>query len=128
MTHAFRQPLDSSLFNDLIESIGKAVVSTRLRPVGERYTMSEPEAAWRTMSTMWTSAAIKPARIIADIDRFRFALERIIEARGTIVAALDNRNGHRKVAARLMRTMHPEVHAAMVEQQATWTGLSGPRL
>jgi hypothetical protein len=117
----------ASLFNDLIEANGKAVVSTRDEPEGSRYTMSDPDGAWRTMSTMWTSAAIKPARIVHDIDKVRTALVKIIAAEGTIVGELDNRNGHRKVAARLVRTMHPECVAAMARQCASWLGLSGPR-
>jgi hypothetical protein len=127
-------PLDSSLFNDLIEANGKAVISTRLEHVtkkdgGKKYTMSDPENAWITMCDMWTSCAIKPQRIIDDITKLRIAFDKIIEASGTIVEELDNRNGHRKVASRICLggMLHPECEAAMRAQVATWAGLSGPR-
>ena len=55
--------------------------------------------------------------------------------RGTIVLELDNRNDHRKVAARISLgggLLHPECEAAMRAQVAvdgcTWEGLSGPRV
>ena len=131
-------PLDSSLFNDLIEANGKAITSTQELPDWDgtegdtfKYSMADPENAWRTMRTMWTSCAIKSSRIIADIDRVEIAIDKIIAARGTIVPELDNRNGHRKVAARIALgggLMHPECEAAMRSQILTWEGLSGPRV
>ena len=75
--------------------------------------------------------SIKSSRIIADIDRVEIAIDKIIAARGTIVPELDNRNGHRKVAARITLgggLMHPECEAAMRSQILTWEGLSGPRV
>ena len=56
-------PLDSSLFNDLIEATGKAVVSTKNEEDAKRYTMADPDNAWRTMRDMWTSRASSLANL-----------------------------------------------------------------
>ena len=63
------------------------------------------------------------------IMKIRDAFDKIIEAQGTIVEELDNRNGHRKVASRiaLAGMLRPECEEAMRAQVATWEGLSGPR-
>eukprot|EP01050_Picozoa_sp_SAG11_P034308 SAG11_NODE_12061_length_723_cov_2.363782_1_plen_97_part_00 len=79
------------------------------------------------------SSAIRSERIIADIDRSAGkAQDAIIAAFGTIVDEYDNRNGHRKVAARLTKMdleqrMLPQCAEAMKAQQDTWAGMSGPR-
>jgi len=109
-------PLDSSLFNDLIEANGHAVVSTRGMP--NAYSMDTPDNAWRTMVDMWRSRAITSTRIIQDIDKTVRAMDAIIAALGTIVEDYDCRNGHRKRQARLCLAgmMHPDCEKAMQAQ------------
>ena len=88
-------PLDSSLFNDLIEGVALHVVGTTTLPKGERYSMGLPDDAWRTMCEVW-SRAPSSERIIEDIDRFKKAVEKIIAAEGCYVEEYDARHGHRK--------------------------------
>ena len=88
-------PLDSSLFNDLIEGVTIHVVGTTTLPKGERYSMGLPDDAWRTMCEVW-SRAPSSERIIEDIDRFKKAVEKIIAAEGCYVEEYDARHGHRK--------------------------------
>ena len=133
-------PLDSTLFNDLIELNGKAVVTTKDLPDWPgakhpdadarnkwKWSMKDPENAWRTMSSMFPR--IKPERIIHDIDKsIDVAIAAIIEAGGTIVEELDNRNGHRKVAARLTLAklradLHPDCVKAMEAQLLRYKSL-----
>lgn len=115
-------PLDSSLFNDLIEANGHAVVSTRGMP--NAYSMDTPDNAWRTMVDMWRSRAITSTRIIQDIDKTVRAMDAIIAALGTIVEDYDCRNGHRKRQARLCLAgmMHPDCEKAMQAQSQSWAG------
>ena len=88
-------PLDSSLFNDLIEGVALHVVGTTTLPKGERYLMGLTDDAWRTMCEVW-SRAPSSERIIEDIDRFKKAVEKIIVAEGSYVEEYDARHGHRK--------------------------------
>eukprot|EP01050_Picozoa_sp_SAG11_P022140 SAG11_NODE_4107_length_2062_cov_3.650535_1_plen_113_part_00 len=58
-------PLDSSLFNDLIEAIGKNVCATVGLPEGERHTMATPDAAWDTICEAWKiEGGVSSRRII----------------------------------------------------------------
>ena len=80
-----------------------------------------PEHAVGKGSLAYYAAVFRTAR----------SIDKIIAAHGTIVPELDNRNGHRKVAARIALgggLMHPECEAAMRSQILTWEGFSGPRV
>lgn len=130
-------PLDSSLFNDLIEAIAKHVTATyhiplptKETPQPDKYSMATPALAWETMTELWMSDVIPSARIFYDCDKFERALDAIIEARGCIVEEFNNRNGHRAVAARLGREsfkqkLTPKALEGMREQMRTWEGISG---
>ena len=61
---------------------------------------------------------------------FSVAIPAIIAAKGTIVEALDLRNGHRKVAARLTllklkAQMHPDCFEAVERQLELWRNMVG---
>eukprot|EP01050_Picozoa_sp_SAG11_P017372 SAG11_NODE_2500_length_3282_cov_3.538800_1_plen_631_part_00 len=121
-------PLDSSLFNDLIEAIGKNVCATVGLDAKERHSMSTPDEAWQTMCAVWQTAdAVSSGRIIQDIDRVLVAIERIIEADGAYVEELDYRNGHRKAAQLISRggALTAQAQAGLDAQMETWNGLSG---
>ena len=100
-------PLDSSLFNELINGVHTHVLTTRLLPIGAagKFEMSTPKKAWKTMVEVWdyenSTGAVPSSSILRDIDRFATAVCKIIKKQGTIVTELDNRNGHRKVASRM---------------------------
>ena len=130
-------PLDSSLFNDLIEAVHRAVCSTSHRKMdgsdGFKFYFGTPAQAWGTMYKCWNHAgqgAVSSKRIMEDIDRVKHALITIIEHSGTVVPDLDNRKGHRKEASRLELggKLIPEAAAALDEQLKTFEGLSGPAL
>ena len=129
-------PLDSSLFNDLIEAIAKHVTATyhlplptKEQPQPNKYSMATPELAWRCMTELFMSNVIARERVFQDIDKFEAALNAIIEARGIIVESLNNRNGHRAAAARLTQHgLHNKLTSKGVEglkaQMEMWDGLS----
>ena len=129
-------PLDSSLFNDLIEMIARHVCSTFHVPHREKgadvtstskYSMATPADAWRCMSTIVMQ--LPSERIIQDIDKWAKAIDMIIGEDGCIVPDLDLRNGHRKASARIARggNLLPHAVTAMAEQVLTWDQLSGAR-
>ena len=70
-------PLDNSLFNDLVEAIGKHVCATWNEKGEGKYSMGTPDEAWSTMMRVWNSVAISSERIIADIDWIEFAMDEI---------------------------------------------------
>ncbi len=95
------QPLGSSLFADQIEKVAWLVVATAKMEGDAKYSMATPDEAWRTMVAAWD---LVPAdRIVADILRFRTALDAIIAAKGAYVSDCDLRNGHRRAMQRLVR-------------------------
>ena len=130
-------PLDSSLFNDLIEAIAKHVCATyhlplptKEQPQPNKYSMATPALAWGCMTELWMSDVIPEARIFQDCDKFERALDAIIEAKGIIVETFNNRNGHRAVAARLGREtfeekLTPKALDGLKQQMRTWAGISG---
>ena len=130
-------PLDSSLFNDLIEAIAKHVTATyhiplptKEVPQPNKYSMATPELAWATMTELWNSdGIISESRIFQDCDKFEAALDAIIAVQGTIVESMNNRNGHRAVAAKLNREsfeekLTPQAMAGMKDQMKMWEGIS----
>ena len=72
--------------------------------------------------------SIKPPGV-NDIDKVAQAICQVIAHSGTVVKALDKRNGHRKVASRLFLAgkLLPQAAAALRDQYKMWEGLSGPR-
>ena len=130
-------PLDSTLFNDLINSIGHHVCSTwnvtkEQEEAGtKKWSMATPKKAWATMKEVWMGETTSPdsARIIHDIDRFAVAVDEIVKAKGVIVPFLDNRSGHRKAAVRASNggKLLPGAAQALKVQLETWIGLSGLR-
>ena len=67
-------PLDSSIFNKLIEAVGRDVVNTwnmdhKLTPDEGRYSMGNPAEAWKKINKVWSDPKmVAPERIIQDID------------------------------------------------------------
>ena len=130
-------PLDSSLFNDLIEAIAKHVIATyhiplptKAVPQPNKYSMATPELAWKCMTELWMSNVIPQERIFQDCDKIEDALDAIIAAQGIIVEAFNTRKGHRAAAARLTEAgVEKKLTSKGVEglraQMATWDGLSG---
>eukprot|EP01050_Picozoa_sp_SAG11_P031448 SAG11_NODE_9773_length_881_cov_1.734015_2_plen_171_part_01 len=90
-------PLDSSLFNDLIEAIGLNVVAS-----AGAHSMATPNQAWETMTAVWAKAPTE-ARIIQDIDRVMKAIDAIIEKEGAYVEEWDARHGHRKATQQAVK-------------------------
>ena len=126
-------PLDSSLFNDLIEGVALHVVGTTMLPKGERYSMGPPDDAWRTMCEVW-SRAPSSERIIEDIDRFKKAVEKIIAAEGCYVEEFDACHGHRKSMQKVMKggafnvmatgTFTEKAMEGMRELESSWVGIT----
>jgi len=87
-------PLNSSLFNDLIEAIGNNFSATGEMEKGTGYSTGIPNEAWWAMTEIWKTTP-SSARIVQDVDRFRVTLERIIEEEGAYVEECDARKGHR---------------------------------
>ena len=98
--------------------------------------MGMHEYAWRTMNAVWETT-MSSCRDIQDIDRFRKALDRIIEAKGSYVEEYDFRHGHRKVTQKLVSggalILTAEVNftdramEGMRELEASWEGLTQPK-
>ena len=95
-------PLDSSLFNDLIEGVALHVVGSTTLEKGKRYSMGLPNDAWRTMCEVWEKAP-SSARVIQDVDRFLVALRKIIAAEGCYVEEFDARHGHRRAMQKAVK-------------------------
>ena len=95
-------PLDSSLFNDLIEGVALHVVGSTTLEKGKRYLMGLPNDAWRTMCEVWEKAP-SSARVIQDVDRFLVALHKIIAAEGCYVEEYDAHHGHRKAMQKAVK-------------------------
>ena len=126
-------PLDSSLFNDLIEAIGNNVCATGEMEKGTGYSMGTPNEAWRTMTEVWKTTP-SSARIVQDVDRFLVALERIIEEEGAYVEEFDARKGHRRATQKAIKggalfltaggCLTPTAMEAMRELLKSWEGLT----
>ena len=126
-------PLDSSLFNDLIEGIAINVVATGSMKRGRRYSMGLPDEAWRTITSVWETTP-SSRRITQDIERFRTALDRIIEANGAYVEEYDCRHGHRKATQKAVLGGALKMNAegnltdqaleGMKELETSWEGLT----
>ena len=96
-------PLDSSLFNYLIEEIAMDVVSTTGRSKEMRYSKVTPDSAWRKIVEVWEKSP-KEFRVIQDVDRFATADEIIINEEGAYVDKFGVRHGHRKATQRLAQS------------------------
>jgi hypothetical protein len=136
-------PLDSSLFNDLIDAVGAHVSATwekkELDPKGthwndkKKFKMSTPDEAWATMEAVWLgSDAVRSERIIDDVDKVQEALEAIVKAEGAVVHSHNGRKGHRacshRTASKSISTggrMHRNAIQGMLEQVKLYEGLSG---
>ena len=139
-------PLDSSLFNDLIDAVGKHVSATwekkELDPKGthwndkKNFKMSTPDEAWATMEAVWLgSNAVRSERIIDDVDKVQEALEAIVKAEGAVVHTHNGRKGHRasshRTASKSISTggrMHRNAIEGMLEQVKLYKGLSGSEI
>ena len=95
---------------------------------------ADPKKLWATMLQVWDyehtdRGFVTEERIINDIDKVAQAICQVIAHSGTVVKALDKRNGHRKVASRLFLAgkLLPQAAAALRDQYKMWEGLSGPR-
>jgi hypothetical protein len=126
-------PLDSSLFNDLIEGIGSNVCATGAMERGMGYSMGTPNDAWKAMTAVWKTTP-SSARIVEDVDRFLIALERIIEEEGAYVEEFDARKGHRRATQKTIKggalfltaggCLTPTAMEAMRELLKSWEGLT----
>ena len=88
-------PLDSLLLNDLIEGIAFNIFAAGSMGRGRRYSMGLPDNAWGTMITMWETTP-SSCSFIQEINLFRKALDRIIEAKVSYTEEYDCRHGHHK--------------------------------
>ena len=79
---------------------GDIVVYTAKLLMDRRFTMGTPGKAWRTMVADWTK--LNPERIIEDIVRFRYVIDKIIAVDDVHVSRQDLCNGHRQVMRRLV--------------------------
>ena len=130
-------PLDSSLFNDLIEGVALHVVGSTTLEKGKRYSMGLPNDAWRTMCEVWEKAP-SSARVIQDVDRFLVALRKIIAAEGCYVEEFDARHGHRRAMQKAVKggafnitaagTLTETAMEGMRELETSWVGLTSKNL
>ncbi len=92
-------PLDTSLFHDLVQILADNVAATENLPETDpdKFSMSTPDRIDSGIRRIWGSLCPPSYRILHDVGKIPESWARIVDASGCIVEGLGNRKGVRQV-------------------------------